>query len=293
VTVKHVIEKHSPVTGETLGEFEVCSAEEVQRAVARAREAFPVWRDLGLEGRLDALRRLQAVIASKGETYARAISADTGKPLVDALMTELIAIPMFLEHYRKLAPRVLGRRKVKTPVVFPGKKSYVEYFPMGVIGVISPWNFPLQLAMIPTLSALIGGNTVVLKPSEVTPLTGEVMREMFDAIQLPRGTVEVVQGDGSTGAALVQADIDKLFFTGSLATGRKVMAAAAQKPIPVELELGGKDAMIVCADANLRRAARGAAWGGLLNCGQVCTSVARGCCSSRGARTRPGSPATR
>lgn len=293
MTVKHVIEKHSPVTGETLGEFEVCSAEEVQRAVARAREAFPVWRDLGLEGRLDALRRLQAVIASKGETYARAISADTGKPLVDALMTELIAIPMFLEHYRKLAPRVLGRRKVKTPVVFPGKKSYVEYFPMGVIGVISPWNFPLQLAMIPTLSALIGGNTVVLKPSEVTPLTGEVMREMFDAIQLPRGTVEVVQGDGSTGAALVQADIDKLFFTGSLATGRKVMAAAAQKPIPVELELGGKDAMIVCADANLRRAARGAAWGGLLNCGQVCTSVARGCCSSRGARTRPGSPATR
>jgi len=293
VTVKHVIEKHSPVTGETLGEFEVCSAEEVQRAVARAREAFPVWRDLGLEGRLDALRRLQAVIASKGETYARAISADTGKPLVDALMTELIAIPMFLEHYRKLAPRVLGRRKVKTPVVFPGKKSYVEYFPMGVIGVISPWNFPLQLAMIPTLSALIGGNTVVLNPSEVTPLTGEVMREMFDAIQLPRGTVEVVQGDGSTGAALVQADIDKLFFTGSLATGRKVMAAAAQKPIPVELELGGKDAMIVCADANLRRAARGAAWGGLLNCGQVCTSVARGCCSSRGARTRPGSPATR
>jgi len=270
-----MIEKHSPVTGEKLGEFAVCSAEEVQQAVARARAAFVGWRDLGLEGRLDALRRLQAVIRQRGESYARAISADTGKPLVDALMTELISIPLFLEHYSKLAHKVLGRRKVKTPVLFSGRKSYVEYFPMGVIGVISPWNFPLQLSVVPMLSALIGGNTVVLKPSEVTPVTGEVIREMFDSIELPEGVAQVVQGDGATGAALVEANIDKLFFTGSVATGRKVMAAAARKPIPVELELGGKDAMIVCADANLKRAAKGATWGGLINCGQVCTSVER------------------
>jgi acyl-CoA reductase-like NAD-dependent aldehyde dehydrogenase len=157
---------------------------------------------------------------------------------------------------------------------FP-KSSYIQHFPMGVIGIISPWNFPFQLTMVPAISALLAGNTVVIKPSEVTPITGEIMRELFAAAKLPHGVVELIQGDGETGAALSRADIDKIFFTGSVATGRKVMAAAAVKPIPVELELGGKDAMIVCHDANLRRAAKGAVWGGLINAGQMCTSVER------------------
>lgn len=273
-TLAH-IEKHDPSTGELLGTFPFGTPEDVAAAVARAREAFPAWRDAGLDERLAILGQLATVIRDQGEGLAHRMSADTGKPLLDSLMTELISVALFLDYYRKLAPKVLRRRKVKTPLVFQGKKSYVEYFPMGVVGIISPWNFPLQLSMIPAISALIGGNTVVLKPSEVTPITGEVIRELFAAIDLPEGAMEVVQGDGSTGAALVEADIDMVFFTGSVATGRKVMAAAAQKPIPVELELGGKDPMIVCGDANLRRAARGATWGGLLNCGQICTSVER------------------
>ncbi len=270
-----VITKYSPVTGEKLGEFPISSPEEVRAAVARARAAFPCWRDQSVESRLVALDRLRAVVQEHGEDFAQRISADTGKPIVDSLMTELMAVQLFVSHYRKHAPRVLRRRTVKTPIVFSGKKSYIEYFPMGVVGVISPWNFPFQLSVVPMLSALIGGNTVVLKPSEVTPITGEIIRELITRADLPAGVVEVVQGDGSTGAALVEADIDKVFFTGSLATGRKVMAAAAKKPIPVELELGGKDPMIICADANLKRAARAAVWGGLLNTGQVCTSVER------------------
>ncbi|MBW2701203.1 MAG: aldehyde dehydrogenase family protein [Deltaproteobacteria bacterium] len=270
-----MIIKTNPVTGEKIGEFPISSPEHVSQAVARARGAFLLWSQMSLRTRMDALAGLQSEILRKGEEFARRISEDTGKPLVDSLLTELMSVPLFLGHYRKLAPRVLSRRKVKTPLVFQGKKSYVEHFPMGVIGVISPWNFPFQLSMIPIISALIGGNTVVLKPSEVTPITGEIVRELFAAIDVPEGTVEVIQGDGGTGAALVEADIDKVFFTGSVATGRKVMAAAAKKPIPVELELGGKDAMIICADANLKRAAKGAVWGGLLNCGQVCTSVER------------------
>ncbi len=269
------IEKRSPVTDEKLGEFPICTAEEVQRAVARARQAFGGWRQQPLDRRLEALCRLNPLIRDQGEALARRISADTGKPLVDSLLTELMGIPLYLNHYGKRAPKVLRRKKVKTPSIFMGKKCYVEHFPVGVVGIISPWNFPFQLTMIPVLSALIGGNTVVLKPSEVTPLTGEIVRELFAQIDLPEGVVEVVQGDGSTGAALVEAEIDKVFFTGSVATGRKVMAAAARKPIPVELELGGKDAMIVCSDANLRRAANGAVWGGLINCGQMCTSVER------------------
>jgi acyl-CoA reductase-like NAD-dependent aldehyde dehydrogenase len=270
-----VIEKFDPTNGEKLGDFPIASADEVNAAVARAREAFPAWRALSLKERLRRLEKVREVIAEEGEYIARRISEDTGKPLVDSLMTELITIPVFIDYYIKTAPKVLGRHKVKTPILFPGKSSYIEHFPMGVVAVISPWNFPFQLSVIPIISALIPGNTVVLKPSEVTPITGEVIAEVFERAGLPDGVVEVVHGDGSTGAALTEADVDKIFFTGSVATGRKVMAAAAKKPIPVELELGGKDAFIVCHDANLERAAKAAAWGGLINCGQMCTSVER------------------
>ncbi len=272
---KKTIVKVSPVTGKLMGEFEICGEQEVKQSVARARRAFEKWVDSGLDARLAAMQRVKQVILKHAEDYARRISDDTGKPMVDSLITELFSIPLFLEHYRKRAKKILAPRKVRTPLVFQHKKSYLEYFPMGVIGIISPWNFPFQLSVIPIISALIGGNTVVLKPSEVTPVTGEVIREMFEEAGFPQGVVEVVQGDGATGAALVTSDVDKIFFTGSVATGRKVMAAAAARPIPVELELGGKDAMIICADANLKRAVRAAAWGGLVNAGQMCISVER------------------
>lgn len=269
------IEKRSPVTGQLLGRFPITSKEGVDAAVARARAAFASWRQTPLDARLRFVARIKDVLRTHGEEYARRISEDTGKPLVDSLLTELMSVPLFIDYYRKIAPKVLARKKVATPILFPGKSSYIEHFPMGVIAVISPWNFPFQLSMVPVVTALIAGNTVVLKPSEVTPITGEVIAEIFRRIGMPSGVVEVVQGDGTTGAALCEADVDKIFFTGSVATGRKVMAAAAKKPIPVELELGGKDAMIVCADANLERAARAAIWGGLVNCGQMCVSVER------------------
>lgn len=270
-----MIHKIDPCTGEEIGQFPICSPEDVQAAVARARRAAPAWSQTTVEERLKRLDKLREVIQKHGDEYASRISQDTGKPLGDSLLTELMSIPLFIEYYKKNAAKVLGRSKTAPSVLFPGKTGYVEYSPMGVIGVISPWNFPFQLSMVPVISALIAGNTVVLKPSEITPITGEVIRECFQKIGLPTGVVEVVQGDGRTGAALVEADIDKIFFTGSLATGRRVMAAAAEKPIPVELELGGKDAMIVCHDANLERAAKGAVWGGFVNCGQMCVSVER------------------
>ena len=268
-------EKHSPVTGERLGEYTIAGQETVDAAVARARTAFPGWRDTPLEVRLEAINRGRHVLAEHGDAYARKIAADTGKPIIEALMFELAVIPLFLDHYLKRAPKLLTRRKVATPLALPGKTSYIEYFPRGVIGIISPWNFPFQLSVLPMISALIGGNTVVLKPSEVTPISGEVVADFFNRIGLPPGVVEVVQGDGSTGAALCRAQVDMLFFTGSVVTGRKVMAAAAERPIPVELELGGKDAFIVCADANLERAAEAAVFGSMANCGQACVSVER------------------
>lgn len=270
-----VIEKLSPVTGARLGEFPVTSEAEVHAAVARARAAFPGWRDTPLAVRIEALSRVRQVIAEQVEAYARKLSEDTGKPTFEATMTELGSVPIFLEYMARRAPVLLRRRKVSTPMVLTGKSAYIEHFPRGVVGIISPWNFPFQLTVVPILSALIGGNTVVLKPSEVTPLTAEIVADLFRRIGLPPGVLEIVPGDGSTGAALTRAELDMIFFTGSVATGRRVMAAAAERLIPVELELGGKDAMIVCADANLDRAAEAAVWGGLMNCGQACVSVER------------------
>lgn len=267
--------KVSPVDGTPLGTFPLATPQEVHEAVARARRAWPAWRDTPLADRLRLLQRLRDVLLEQGETYAAQISQDTGKPLVDAMMTEMISVPVFVDHYVRTARRVLGRRRVVTPLVLQPRTSYVEAFPMGVVAVISPWNFPFQLAVLPVISALIAGNTVVLKPSEVTPLVAGVVRDLFQRIRLPDGVLEVVYGDGEAGAALCDADVNKIFFTGSVATGRRVMAAAAQKPIPVELELGGKDAFLVCADANLERAARAAVWGALLNAGQACVSVER------------------
>lgn len=269
------IQKFSPVTEEHLGDFHITTKEEVLEAAQRARKAAPGWAAIPLERRLKHLDKLRKLIIEEGEEIAREISKDTGKPIVDSLMTELMSVPLFLEYYQKEAPDILKTQKVKTPILFPGKSSYIQHYPMGVIAIISPWNFPFQLAMVPLLSALIAGNAVILKPSEVTPLTGMLMKNLMDRINLPKDVCQILMGDGSTGAALTEADVDKIFFTGSVATGKKVMAAAAKKPIPVELELGGKDAFIVCHDAPLERTVKGALWGGLINCGQMCVSVER------------------
>ncbi|MCZ7680033.1 MAG: aldehyde dehydrogenase family protein [Sandaracinaceae bacterium] len=154
--------RRAPVTGELLGTFRISTKEDVDAAVARARAAFPAWRDTSVRDRLKMLSRIKDVVRTHGEEYARRISEDTGKPLVDSLLTELMSIPLFIDHYRKTAPRVLARKKVSTPILFPGKKSYREHSPMGVVAVISPWNFPFQLSMVPVVSALVAGNTVVL-----------------------------------------------------------------------------------------------------------------------------------
>lgn len=269
------IETRSPVSGEVIGNFPIADEDAVAEAVARARAALPLWRALPVVERMRRLDGLKPLIEARGEELAKRLSKETGKPWVEALAHEIMLVPLFLDYHRKFAPKVLRRKKAHTPLLLTGKASYIEHFPRGVIGVISPWNFPFQLAIIPMIQALTAGNAVVLKPSEVTPDSGEMIRELFAELDLPEGLIQVVQGEGATGAALCRADVDMIFFTGSVATGRKVMAACAARPIPCELELGGKDAMIVCEDAPLERAVKGAVWGGFANAGQACVSVER------------------
>lgn len=180
-----------------------------------------------------------------------------------------------LSHIEKRAQSALKTRKVKTPITFIGKSSYIEYKPRGVVLVISPWNFPFQLSMIPIAEALVGGNVVLLKPSEITPLVGTLIEDLFAQAGFPEDVVQVAHGGGELGAVLVEGKPDYIHFTGSVRTGKIIQSEAAKNLIPTTLELGGKDAMIVFADANIDRAVQGALWGAFSNSGQVCMSVER------------------
>ncbi|ASS75361.1 aldehyde dehydrogenase [Tumebacillus algifaecis] len=265
----------NPATGEKVAEIKEKSQTEVLAAMTRARAAFPAWSQTPLDRRLAFLRRLRELLVDQIDEVAATIAQATGKVQVEAVMTEIFPTADIIHYYEKRASDFLAPKRVKTPFVFWGNHSYVEYKPMGVVAVISPWNYPLYLSIVPILSALVAGNCVLFKPSEVTPLVGVLIEKLFADAGFPADVVQVLHGGRETGQAVVSAKPDKIFFTGSVATGKKIMAAAAEHLIPVELELGGKDPMIVFADADLDRAVRGALWGAFTNAGQVCMSVER------------------
>ncbi|MCC7075817.1 MAG: aldehyde dehydrogenase family protein [Acidimicrobiia bacterium] len=268
------IESRNPATRELLGTVPVMDEAEVRQCVQRARRAAEDWAALPLDDRLAHLARLQDILARDSREIATRIAAETGKPRHEALFTEVTATCELLRTLRRHAAGVLRPRRID-PGILKTKRAWTVYEPLGVVGVISPWNYPFTLSMTPVVTALAAGNTVVLKPSEVTPLVGTVIEEIFEAARFPASTVEVVTGAGATGAMLVRSGVNKIHFTGSTATGRRIMEAAAETLTPVVMELGGKDPMIVAEDADLERAARGAVWAGFSNSGQICMSVER------------------
>lgn len=270
-----VIEMINPATGERLGEVEETAPEAIERAMVHARKAFRRWGSLPLSERMDHLSRLRHYMVDHADELAETVVKDTGKVPLEALMTEIFPTVELLKYYEKKAASILKPKKVPTPITLIGRRSWVEYRPMGVVAIIAPWNYPFQLAMIPAISALVAGNVVLIKPSELSPLTGLLIEKVFRKIGFPEDVVQVIHGGKEVGARLVSARPDKIFFTGSVTTGKQVMAAAAEHLIPVDLELGGKDPMIVFADADLRRAANGAVWGAFTNAGQTCMAVER------------------
>jgi acyl-CoA reductase-like NAD-dependent aldehyde dehydrogenase len=267
--------QYNPATGAVVAHIEEATPADVGAAMERARAAFPAWRDTPLAARLQWMKKLREHIVDHAEAISNRIAEATGKIASEALITEVYIVADALHYYEKTAPRALAAKKAKTPLIFFGNRSWVHYQPMGVVGVIAPWNFPFQLSVVPVISALVAGNTMLLKPSEVTPDIGVLIEEVFAAIDFPRDVFQVLHGGRETGAALVDSRPDKIFFTGSVATGSKIMAAAAQHLIPCDLELGGKDPMLVFADSHLERAANAAVWGAFVNAGQVCMSVER------------------
>lgn len=268
----------NPATGEVLAELGCASEAEVRAAVAKAREAQRGWAACPTRERLNVLREFQRRLHADKDEVAALISREAGKPEVEALLTEIVVILDAVAFYVKDTPGFLSPQPVRhgNPVM-KGKRAWLERGPFGVIGIISPWNYPFSIPASEILPALACGNAVALKPSELTPLCALKLKELFDAAGLPAGVLEVVVGDGITGAALIGSDIDKLVFTGSVATGRRIAQAAAarEKLLPVVLELGGKDAMVVLEDADLEVASAAAVWGAFMNAGQTCLSVER------------------
>jgi acyl-CoA reductase-like NAD-dependent aldehyde dehydrogenase len=274
VSAPETIEVLNPATGETIAQVPVDPPETVAATVARVRAAQPDWEAMGIEGRYHWLGKLRDWLLDNSDRVLDTMQRETGKVRADA-SNEPTYLADTINFYGKQAGKFLGDESVRphSPLL-AAKKLVVQYRPYPVVGIISPWNFPLILSLGDAIPALMAGAAVVVKPSEFTPLgIAEVAEAWKHEIGGP-DVFDVVQGIGETGGALVDA-VDYAQFTGSDRTGRKVMARAAETLTPVSLELGGKDPMIVLRDADLDRAANAAAWGGMFNSGQVCISVER------------------
>ncbi|MBY9076053.1 aldehyde dehydrogenase family protein [Nocardioides sp. WL0053] len=268
------LESTNPATGDLVGVHVVDERPDVDAAVARAREAAGWWAEQGFAGRRRVLDQWRGVLTRRMGQLADVVHQETGKPHADALLE----IGMAVDHLAWAAAhaeKVLGERRVSSGLLMANQAASVEYLPLGVVGVIGPWNYPVFTPMGSIGYALAAGNTVVFKPSELTPGVGVWLADSLAEVVPDHPLLQVVVGFGETGAALCRAGVDKLAFTGSTETGKKVMAACAETLTPVIIEAGGKDALLVDEDADVEAAADAAAWGALSNAGQTCIGVER------------------
>lgn len=264
----------NPATGVPLGDVADMDAGRVADAVERARKAQLEWRQLALGERCERVRQYAVELMARADEVIDLLVKEAGKTRQEALGHEVMIVADLVTYFAKHAEKILADEKIPLHLL-RHRASYLHYVPRGVVGIIAPWNFPFSIPMGEALMALIAGNAVVIKPSEVTPLIALKAKDLADGCGLPADLVQVVTGRGQTGAALIDSGIDFCVFTGSVLTGKKVAAACGERLIPCTLELGGKAPAIVCADADLGRAARAIVWGGFANSGQVCASVER------------------
>jgi acyl-CoA reductase-like NAD-dependent aldehyde dehydrogenase len=268
------IKSFAPATGELVGEAPNTTAEEVRQAVQRARRAQEAWGALPVAERARRILRFRDAIVDRSDEVIDLLVRECGKPRHEALLHEVMVVADVATYFAKHAEAILGPRQLSLHLM-KHRKSYLHYVPRGVVGVISPWNYPFQLPLRDAVTALLAGNAAVIKPSEVTPMVALKAKEIWDGAGLPEDLLQVVTGYGPTGAALIDAGIQFLIFTGGVATGKRVAAACGERLIPCVMELGGKAPLIACSDAEVERTARAITFGGFSNCGQVCISVER------------------
>ncbi len=265
----------NPANHAEVGRVRQDSPESVRAAVQAARKAQAAWNDLGFKGRGALITKVRDRFLERAKEIADLLHRENGKSPYEAYFSEVVPNVDLFDWHIGNDEKLLAPEKVKlSPINYPGKKGVVEHLPLGVIGLISPWNYPVSIPLRTIIPALMAGNTLVFKPSEYAALSGKFIVDLFNEF-LPQGVLVGVQGGGEVGAELIAAGIDRIVFTGSVATGRKVGVKAAEQLIPVSLELGGKDAAIVLEDADLDRAVNGIVWGAFANSGQNCASVER------------------
>jgi acyl-CoA reductase-like NAD-dependent aldehyde dehydrogenase len=265
----------NPATGQIVATVPNLGPEAVAAMAARGRAAQPEWEAFGFEGRARVLRRAQRWLMDNAERVVETIVSETGKTYEDAQLAEIGYAGNAFGFWAKEAPGYLADEKVKSSqLLVKGKKLILRYRPLGLVGVIGPWNYPLTNSFGDCIPALAAGNSVILKPSEVTPLTSLLLADALQECGLPKDVLQIATGRGETGAALIE-HVDMIMFTGSTRTGRKVAAEAANRLIPSSLELGGKDPMIVLSDADIERAANFATYFSMQNAGQTCISIER------------------
>jgi acyl-CoA reductase-like NAD-dependent aldehyde dehydrogenase len=265
-----------PATGETLGYIDATLASAVPDTMHRARGAQIAWARLPIATRCAYLKSLRDTIMSSRAVLAEAVVRESGKPRVEALFADIFVAADSASYFADNAARIVRSKRISHhSTAAQAKSGYLSCEPLGVVGIISSWNYPLAIPMSQIVPAIAAGNAVVCKISEFTPQCGALIGKLFVDAGFPQDLLSIVQGGGEVGQALIDAVPDKVIFTGSVATGRRVAEACARQLIPTVLELGGKDAMLVLADADLDAASSAAVWGGFTNCGQVCLSVER------------------
>ena len=266
----------NPATGEVLAHFERTPASVLPEIISHARTAQGMWAKLPIRDRCAKLRVLRDRIMASRNELADAVVRESGKPRVEALFADIFVALDSAEYWSRNGANALRTKRVPHhSTAAKAKRGYLSYDPLGVVAIISSWNYPLAIPVSQIIPAVAAGNAVVCKTSDFTPQCGALIEKLFIAAGFPKDLVKIVQGGGEVGQALIDAAPDKVIFTGSVATGRRVAEACAKKLIPSVLELGGKDAMIVLADAGLEVASSAAVWGSYTNCGQVCLSVER------------------
>lgn len=276
VLAEETITVLNPATNQPIGEIPCFNAMEIEASVKRARAAQRRWAESSIGARLQLLKNFQKLLCDQKEPVAGIITREAGKPKAEAISTEILVVLEAINFLLNSVPAFLHPEVVPhSSPVMKLKRGWLVRESYGVIGIISPWNYPFSIPSVQTLTALATGNAVVLKPSEFTPFSSLELQKLLYAAGLDRDLLQVVMGDGSAGAALLNADIQKIIFTGSVSTGRRVAQAAAERLLPVVLELGGKDPMIVLEDADIAVASSAAVWGAFMNAGQTCLSVER------------------
>lgn len=275
-TVTEKISSLNPRTGRIEREFPMATEQEVQDVVSRARQAFPKWSRLSFKERGAYIRRFRKTFLAHSRGLVAILSEEQGRPVAESYFSEVLPNVDLLQYWAQKAGDFLKREKVFLhPIQFPGKRGYIEFEPLGLVAIIAPWNYSISIPLRQIIPALMAGNVVILKPSEKVPRVSAELNRLFQESGLPEGVFQMVLGDGRVGSRLVQSGVQKVFFTGSVATGRRVLADAAERLTPVSLELGGKDPAIVFADADLERAANGILWGACVNAGQSCNAIER------------------